>query len=106
GVTCNMPQANSCDPDGQHLRVYNATGTCSAGGACSYASTLQLCQFGCANGACKNDPCAGVTCDQPQANSCDPDGQHLRVYNPTGTCSAGSCSYASTLQLCQFGCAN
>ena len=102
GMTCNAPPANSCE-DPNTLKVYSPDGTCS-NGACSYASTTQNCPDGCAGGACTNDPCAGMTCNTPPANSCDgPD--NLKVYSPTGTCSNGTCSYASTTQNCPDGCA-
>ncbi|MDX9721041.1 MAG: hypothetical protein RBU37_09840, partial [Myxococcota bacterium] len=38
------------------------------------------------------DPCAGVVCDTPPANDCS--GDNAQVYESTGTCTAGVCSYA------------
>ncbi len=103
GVRCDTPtEANRCA--GNDLLVYEAPGTCSAG-ACSYASHLVPCDFGCENGACKGDPCAGVTCNKPRANTCVSP-QKLRTYASVGTCKDGGCSYSYTDTTCQHGCAD
>ena len=101
GVTCMTPPTNTCD-DPTHLRVYEHAGTCGDG-TCSYAPSVMACAFGCDNGACKADPCLGVTCMTPPANSCD-DPTHLRVYDHAGTCDHTMCSYAPTVMACAFGC--
>ena len=101
GVTCATPPANTCQ-DATTLVVYNSQGTCTDG-ACSYASTTQVCTDGCEDGACIGDPCAGVTCATPPANTCQ-DATTLVVYNSQGTCTDGACSYASTTQVCTDGC--
>jgi hypothetical protein len=103
GVTCSQPPANTC-ADTQTLRTFTSPGTC-AGGGCSYAPRLVTCQFGCASGACNNDPCAGVTCATPPAKACL-DATHLRTFNASGACSAGSCTYAAIDSTCQYGCSN
>lgn len=103
GVTCNTPPANYC-ADADNLTVHEATGTCD-GGACSYASHTEPCVFGCDAGACKGDPCAGVTCNTPNADYCaDPD--TLRSFATPGTCNAGACEYDATDTTCTFGCEN
>lgn len=51
------------------------------------------------------DPCAGVNCNTPPANTCA-DATNLTVYNPTGTCAGGQCQYTSSATECAFGCAN
>jgi hypothetical protein len=43
------------------------------------------CPYGCSAGACKPGPCQGVSCTTPPNPQC---------YNPSGTCSGGTCSYA------------
>ncbi|MEW6431828.1 MAG: hypothetical protein AB1730_10000 [Myxococcota bacterium] len=103
GVTCNTPPANRCF-DASTLVVASTAGTCSAG-TCRYAESLVPCQFGCANGACVNDPCAGRTCNQPPATFCL-SATTLRTYQTAGTCSGGSCLYQPTDATCPFGCAN
>jgi hypothetical protein len=102
-TSCNTPPANAC-VDSNTLKVYSTNGTCS-NGACSYSSTNQSCQFGCADGSCNQDPCTAVTCNTPPANSCQ-DANTLTVYSSAGSCSNGTCNYSSTRQTCQFGCAN
>ncbi|MEW5743346.1 MAG: hypothetical protein AB1938_30835 [Myxococcota bacterium] len=103
GVTCSAPPANAC-ADASTLRIYESSGTCSAG-QCSYASRTEACTGGCVNGACVNNPCQGVTCNTPPASRCF-DANTLVVASPTGTCSAGTCRYAESMVPCQFGCAN
>jgi formylglycine-generating enzyme len=75
-----------------------ASGTCSAG-SCSYAPTNQVCEFGCANGACKPDPCAAVTCDTPPTAKCK-NASTKTTYAATGTCSDGDCNYVATDTAC------
>jgi sugar lactone lactonase YvrE len=103
GVTCNSPPAASCSGAGS-LLSYSSSGTCSAA-ICSYSSTLTTCSNGCQSGACVDDPCSGVACDQPPSNACL-DSTTLSSYPSTGTCSAGTCSYAATTTVCANGCSN
>ncbi|HEY5376278.1 MAG TPA: SUMF1/EgtB/PvdO family nonheme iron enzyme [Polyangiaceae bacterium] len=99
-VTCTSPLAASCTgADGNTLTTFASNGTCSAG-SCSYAPTNKTCPFGCANGACKPDPCAGVTCTTPPAAVCKTSAK-ATTYSATGTCSAGTCSYAPTDTGCE-----
>jgi hypothetical protein len=79
GITCNSPP-NQC---------YQPTGTCS-NGTCSY--TPKPSGAACDDGnACTTDACngsgvcigTGITCNSPP-NQC---------YQPTGSCSNGTCSY-------------
>jgi hypothetical protein len=49
------------------------------------------------------DPCAGVTCTTPPAAACS-NLATLVTYASTGTCSAGTCQYAATMQTCTNGC--
>ena len=103
GVTCNSPPARAC-VDGQTLRIYDASGSCSDG-KCSYSARTESCAGGCANGACVDNPCQGVTCNMPPANRCL-DSTTLVVPSATGSCAAGACRYAESYVTCQFGCAN
>jgi hypothetical protein len=104
GITCNQPPATAC-ANASTLTVYSPTGTCDSTGACRYSSSSQACAFGCSNGHCNRDPCAGVTCNQPPAESCV-DAFGLEVYSSPGTCSGGACAYSSARQSCAHGCSN
>jgi len=103
GVTCSTPPAATCT-DASTLKSYAPTGSCNAGG-CRYAETLTTCQFGCANGQCTNDPCAGVSCAQPPAPFCA-NATTLRVFSSQGVCAQGSCLYTPSDSTCRFGCLN
>ncbi len=56
-------------------------------------------------GAAAPDPCAGVTCATPPAPYCA-SATMLETFSASGTCSTGSCSYASTQATCAYGCAS
>lgn len=101
GVVCNEPPSNKCI-DATTIRVYSAQGTCGKGG-CQYPSELKTCAHGCAQGACKDDPCANVTCNAPPPNECA-SASYLKSHSPTGTCNGGQCSYLVDNILCEFGC--
>lgn len=97
GVTCNQPPAATCK-DPSTKTTYAGKGSCSAGN-CGYTATDAVCAFGCQNGACNPDPCAGVTCNQPPTALCKDDNTKT-TYAATGTCSDGDCSYKSTNTAC------
>ena len=100
-VTCTSPPGAICAAASTR-RTFASVGTC-ADGSCSYAPTDTSCQFGCSNGACQSDPCAGVVCSSPPAAFClDPD--TVRRYATTGSCAQGLCSYAPTDTICVDGC--
>ncbi|MBI5531284.1 MAG: hypothetical protein HY898_01115 [Deltaproteobacteria bacterium] len=103
GQTCTQAPASFCSgPDS--LTVYDSPGTCK-NGACAFTNHEEYCSYGCEAGACKGDPCAGVTCNQPPANYCaGPD--TLRTHATTGTCSNGNCTYTTTDVPCSHGCDN
>lgn len=103
GVICNLPPANSC-VDATTLRVYATVGTCGTSG-CTYESELVSCPHGCAEGKCKDDPCVGVTCNTPPDNKCA-SSSYLTANQSPGTCSNGTCVYASESVYCKFGCEN
>jgi hypothetical protein len=103
GVSCTTPPASYCT-DGSHLQTFNSPGTCS-NGTCTYTNQVLYCIFGCANGACSQDPCAGVSCQSPPAAYCAT-ASTLRKYEALGTCSAGNCTYGSTDVPCAHGCIN
>ncbi len=48
------------------------------------------------------DPCANVQCNSPPAAACD--GNAVKTYSSSGTCSNGQCSYSSSTASCRFGC--
>jgi Cys-rich repeat protein len=102
GVSCNSPPANYC-ADASNLTVNEVPGTCS-GGVCSYKTHAEYCQFGCAAGQCKGDPCVGVTCKTPPADYCVTSGS-LHKFDATGQCSGGNCVYGATDVPCPHGCA-
>jgi hypothetical protein len=94
-ITCASPPAAACTGANSNIQTtYAASGTCSEG-SCSYAPTNQACTFGCANGACKPDPCAGVSCNVQQPPECK-DANTKTTYPATGTCSEGTCRYTPT----------
>ncbi|MBW2276034.1 MAG: hypothetical protein JRF63_01000, partial [Deltaproteobacteria bacterium] len=101
GVNCTTPPANFC-ADADNLTVYDVPGTCS-GGTCSYTTHNEFCSFGCTAGSCDGDPCQGVTCLSPPADSCV-DADTLRVYSSPGTCTDGLCDYSYTDSNCTYGC--
>lgn len=55
---CNTPPPRVCVAE-KTLRRYDAAGDCDASGACQYPHQDIHCEFGCHNGECKGDPCAG-----------------------------------------------
>ena len=101
-VTCSTPPASKCV--GGSLETYAPKGTC-ASGVCSYASTTLACPNGCSSAQCVGDPCLGVTCDTPPANTCA-NGTTLTVYGTSGTCAGGECTYGSSAQPCASGCSS
>jgi len=63
GVVCDDPPPSFCEED--TLIIHLDTGDC-VDGQCKYQSSPRPCEFGCDKGACKNDPCLEVTCNQHQ----------------------------------------
>lgn len=101
---CVMPPAAACQLDGATLRTFVSPGTC-AGGSCSYSFSDATCPFGCAAGACVQNPCTGTTCSTPPTPVCN--GSSVRAYLPNGTCNgSGMCTYPFTDTPCAMGCSN
>lgn len=76
---CMEPPESVC-VDTDTLRVFDTTGSCTSDGSCDYTSREVDCP------SCPDcDPCSGITCDSPP--------EPATCYQPTGTCSEGSCSY-------------
>jgi hypothetical protein len=96
-TACNSPPPNFCATS-TTLRSYTSAGTCS-NGACGYSTSDSTCPFGCANGACNPDPCAGVSCNSAPGPDCA-NSTTRRTYTAPGTCSGGSCSYPSSSTVC------
>ncbi len=83
GETCTV--GRKCK-DNSHKAFQNSD--------CSWKSET-LCEFGCFNGACKEDPCKGIGC----GSRCD--GNNLQ-YN--GKCIDGNCVFET--KTCAVGCIN
>ncbi|MEB2313577.1 MAG: hypothetical protein OZ928_17170 [Polyangiaceae bacterium] len=101
GKSCLAPPANYCS-SASELTIYEASGTCQDGN-CGYDKHTAFCQYGCANGVCAGDPCAGVSCQSPQASFCV-DANSLRVFGAPGSCNQGVCTYPSNDEACAHGC--
>ncbi|MFU8805969.1 MAG: lamin tail domain-containing protein, partial [Bradymonadaceae bacterium] len=72
-----------------------------------YVPDTQACDFGCLNGACLEDVCAGEVCNTPPAPSCEADGQTLVTFGSIGTCNPDTgCQYESSFQTCADACEN
>ena len=97
GVTCESPPAVSCE-SANTRRSYDPIGSCT-NGTCAYGTTDTPCAFGCDQGACKTDPCIGVSCATPPANRCQ-DAGDLVAYDTTGSCANGACQYGSHTVTC------
>ena len=95
GVACNNPPVSYCG--GSNKIAFNSPGVCSAG-SCSYTNASTACTFGCSAGKCNNDPCTGVTCNNPPSPACS--GTNKITFSSPGTCSAGVCSYSSSTTNC------
>ena len=65
--TCTTPPAASC-VDSDVARVHPGIGAC-VDGACAYEQTLVICDKGCLDGECVDDPCGTALCSAP-AQSC------------------------------------
>ena len=94
-ASCNSPPSAYCS--GSTRVYYDSTGSCSGSG-CQYTQRTQNCPYGCSGGTCNNDPCSGVSCNSPPAAYCS--GSTRVTYNSPGTCSDGSCSYATSNYDC------
>jgi hypothetical protein len=81
-IICNNPPKDECISESE-LKTYSSNGTCKSGN-CEYASSIIKCAYGCMNGACIGDPCAGIICNKPP-NEC---------YKAIGTCQDGECKYS------------
>ena len=103
GVSCMSPPPPTCVGT-LAVRTYSSGGTCN-NGACTYAHTDSSCTFGCAAGACRPDPCAGMACATPPAPVCV-SATNLRTSNASGQCTAGQCQYATVDTVCPNGCDN
>ena len=100
-VTC-VPASPVCTNSSTltTMRVRACTGS-----ACQFETSTVLCSQGCANGACVNEPCAGVSCSEPPPSTCV-NATSLRVFTSPGACTAGTCGYASAEVSCSGGCSN
>lgn len=58
-----------------------------------------VCEFGCVDGECSEDPCLGVVCDDPSAGSCRTATEFV-AFDPEGSCVDGECVYNSRSVAC------
>ncbi len=102
GMACTVPDARYCQ--GDDLVVFDYRGRCVDGG-CKYESHLEKCEFGCGGGACRENPCIGVTCKNPFAAYCE-DETTLHYFLADGVCDLGVCIYEGETLACEHGCAD
>ncbi len=101
GVACDNPPPPFCEAD--NLIIYLETGEC-IDGQCKYQSSPKPCEFGCENGvagaACKDDPCAEVSCNLHQ--HCENGGCVCDdLYGDCDTSNLNGCeTYLSTPENC------
>lgn len=99
---CSTPPARHCVA-GVTLEAFPSRGVCASATGCSYSPVLIACATACDAGQCVNEPCAGVFCDQPPVTVCH-DATHATVFESNGSCTEGSCAYASLVVDCPGGC--
>jgi len=104
---CPQPAAPRCEGD---TLIVTRPGTCAVENdapGCTFAEVSTDCAASgqvCAAGACRapDDPCVGVTCDDPPAPSCA--GSVVTTPAATGVCDSSSgapvCTYAPTTSDC------
>ncbi len=88
---CDAPPASVCR-DTHVMVVYDPAGICGANGACNYVPRDMTCEFGCQNGSCQGDPCAGG-CDDGNPctrDSCAGAAGCVHDSNDGASCTAGS----------------
>lgn len=103
GVSCHQAPPAVCV--GNTLRSFSLQGTCEPqSGTCAYFPTETPCPFGCADGQCMQDKCAGQSCAEPPAANCL-DATHVRTYGSAGRCDSttGNCAYTETVTPCRMG---
>ena len=100
GVLCDVPPRPACE--GSIAVVSADAGTCSlATGLCRYDRETTNCALDglvCIDGACVEDPCEGVVCDEVPASTCD-EGV-LTSYALPGVCERGTCEYRTSERVC------
>lgn len=93
GLACDTPPGACYGPQGACFdgtcNYEPVQGSCDDGDACTVADS------------CQNGICAGhmVSCAAPPASECT-SATSLKVYNATGTCSQGACSYGASIVSC------
>ncbi len=104
GLSCHTPPEVECSGPAM-LTVYNPRGFCveeENGANCGYAVSGLSCEQGCEEGACRDQPCAGVICNAPPARYCADD--VLLVWHTDGYCAQGECIYSNEVIECTRGC--
>jgi hypothetical protein len=104
-LTCDAPPAAHCLGDA--LRVFDDQGICDEenGGFCLYPSQDLACENGCEAGRCVDQPCRGVSCDDPPVSACL-NADTFLVWNGTASCdqTTGACDYGTADIQCADGC--
>ncbi len=99
--SCQAPPSPSC-LDSQTLHSYDATGSCSGAGVCSYLSHDSICALGCdtATGQCRSTCpsgqhlCSGQCVFDTSVNSCGSSCKPCSApTNATATCDGTSCGF-------------
>ncbi len=102
GGQCFTPPAAECD--GTNLIRYQVLGVC-LDGTCEYTSDSSDCADDgqlCEEGGCVEppDPCLGVECVTPPADSCADDARSATTYGE-GVCVEGECEYPAIIDECR-----
>ncbi|MFT4704919.1 MAG: hypothetical protein ACI81R_002627 [Bradymonadia bacterium] len=91
-LACDTRPVDLCD--GDTLMVSTFPSFCEAS-ACQFEETRIDCTVSgdvCSAGACV-DPCVGILCNEPPANTCD--GSVVEAYRPVGACTNAVCDYGA-----------
>ena len=112
---CDMPPGGAKVCDGDTSVTPASIGRCvapaeSASRECRYDDQRQPCTNGCNTdtGECnpeEPDPCDGVSCNMPPADTCK-NASTLLEYRDSGTCDEGDCTYGLDEVNCPTGCEN
>lgn len=94
---------SGCSANSSSERPFTEPGTGGSGGALPDGGGSGGAAPDASQPDAPNNPCEGVTCNTPPANTCSDENQ-LRVYATQGTCDGGTCSYAEQLVDCPHGC--
>lgn len=100
GVICDAPPADGCEDN--VARDYRDIGECVLG-ECMYGSDdfdCSILEWDCVDAECV-DPCIGVVCDAPPADTCD-ENIALTYTDDDGVCFGGECTYFGGQEDCEL----